>query len=84
MSAAPREVLGRWYDQGVEQGFAYMVVWCDTYDYEDYPKYHRTRDQAQRDIDNPESMQKVVEVYDLHKSRAAQLASPRVWALRPT
>lgn len=78
-----RSVIGDWYDQGVAKGSAYMVVWCDTFDYEDYPAFYEDQEQAQRAIDNPSSMQKVMEVYDLRGDRTKQLGLSRCWALRP-
>jgi hypothetical protein len=76
--------IGEWFDRGVGQGAAYMVVVCDTFDWDDYPVYCATRQEAQSKIDNPGSMQKVMEVYDLKASRAEQLkGGSRTWALRP-
>jgi hypothetical protein len=76
-----RDEIGKWYDDG--QGMAYMVVWCDTFDYSDYPDYYDTREQAQKAIDSPPSMQRVMEVYDLKSDRTTQLGMSRCWALRP-
>ena len=33
------EDIGRWFDEGVEEGATHMIVVCDTYDYEDYPVF---------------------------------------------
>lgn len=79
-----RTDLGNWFDQGVADDKAYMVVWCDTYDYSDYPAYYGSREDAQQALDkNGQNMQKAMECYDLRKSKAAQLALARSWALRP-
>lgn len=77
------ENIGGWFDRGVANNEAYMIVWCDTYDYEDYPAYYDSREEAQKALDKPGNMQKAMECYDLSKSKAAQLALARSWALRP-
>ena len=76
--------LREWFDRGIEQQAAYMVVVCDTFDWGDYPVFCKTKDDAQRKIDDPGSMQKVMEVYDLTASKDEQLCGgTRVWALTP-
>lgn len=75
--------IAAWYDEGVKDGKAYMVVWCDTYDWSDYPACFDNREETQRAINSPSSMQKVMEVYDLNGDREAQLGMYRCWALRP-
>lgn len=77
-------VIGGWFDRGVADGKAYMVVWCDTYDWSDYPAYYGTKEDAQEALDKDgQNMQKAMECYDLRKSRLAQLTQARAWALRP-
>jgi hypothetical protein len=83
MSTTARE-LSEWFDEGVKQGAAYMVVICDTFDWDDYPSYFKTRESAQRIVDHPGSMQKVMEVYDLKADKAAQFAGSRTWAIKPS
>jgi hypothetical protein len=79
------EEISKWFDEGVSQGAAYMVVRCDTFDWSDYPSYFWSRESAQAVIDHPGEMQKVMEVYDLKSDRASQLkGGTRVWALSPS
>lgn len=76
--------LGRWFDRGVADGEAYMVVWCDTFDYSDYSAYYGSREEAQQALDKDgQNMQKAMECYDLRKSKEAQMEQRRAWALRP-
>lgn len=81
--AASREEISRWFDEGVADGKDYMLVVCDTFDWDDYPvfettdtgcliEYHRLHNQ---------NMQRVMEVYDLRKPKAEQIAAFRVWNL---
>jgi hypothetical protein len=37
--AASREDIESWFDRGVTDNRKYMIVKCDTFDYEDYPSY---------------------------------------------
>lgn len=76
--------IGSWFDRGVTQHAAYMVVWCDTYDYDDYPSYYENADKAKAALQKPGSMQRAMECYELDPSkRAEQLAQRRCWALSP-
>lgn len=75
--------IAEWYDRGVAQGATYMIVWVDTYDYEDYPSYAKTYEEARRSVDNPGSMQRVMEVYDLRRDKTVQIATQRNWRLEP-
>ncbi len=75
-----------WFDCGVKHGHAYMVVWCDTFEWSDYPAYHDTEEAAQRDVNtNGQNMKRLMEVYDLRKPRDAQIGDPwsQTMALRP-
>lgn len=79
--AATRSAIKRWYEEGVAQGASYMIVFCDTYDHSDYPSYYTSRDDAQKSKDNPGSMQRVMEVYDLNGNKEDQLNTHRAMAL---
>jgi hypothetical protein len=71
--------ISRWFDQGVRQGAAYMAVICDQFDWDDYPSYFNTDSDVESKVRDPGSMQKVMEVYDLRKSKTEQLEAHRVW-----
>lgn len=84
--ATTKNEIRQWFVEGVNDKKAFMAVWCDTYDYEDYPSYYDNAAEAQRAINSPGSMQKVMEVYSLtedHQERERQLNLHRCWALRP-
>ena len=73
--------ISLWFDKGVEQNKKYMVIICDTFDWEDYPSYHVSRASAENKINSPGEMQKIMEVYDLEANKTAQLNSARVFAI---
>lgn len=73
--------IGMWFDRGVDEGQAYMLVVCDTYDHEDYPVYAKDATQCLRELAGctQANMQRVMEVYDLNLDKAAQMAARRVF-----
>lgn len=79
-----RGLIQTWIDTGKRAGKAYMAVWCDSYDYDDYPKYYDDAASCQESINTSgQNMQTVIEVYDLLADTGPQLAAWRAWALRP-
>ncbi len=79
MAASALEI-SKWFAEGVQKGALYMVVLCDTFDYEDYPVFFETEGAAQKKVGNPGQMQRVMEVYDLNESWSSQ-SRGRVWNL---
>lgn len=78
--AADRDTIARWFDQGIELGATHMVVVTDTYSnpMEDYPQYVMPGIDARtfvKDIEDrgAQTMEKVMEVYDLSGNRDEQL-----------
>ncbi len=79
--AATQKEIGEWFDRGVEQGATHMIIVCDTFDYDDYPVYV-TPQQNVKEVESKyrdNNMQRVMEVYDLRKDKAAQLKQTRVF-----
>jgi hypothetical protein len=73
--ASSREDISIWFDRGVEQRKTHMAVVCDTFDWEDYPVYFNSTDEAK--AWKPGEMQKLMEVYALHLPKADQMAEHR-------
>lgn len=73
--------IAEWFDEGVAKGAAYMLVLCDTYDWDDYPVYASSADEATRRAKYPGEMQKLMEVYNLSMPRDEQLRQYRVMNL---
>lgn len=80
--AATREDISEWFDLGVKMGAEFMIVWCDTFDYEDYPEFvtdksgHALKTYVlEKDGTN---MVQLMEVYSLKSDKEAQLLVKRV------
>jgi hypothetical protein len=72
-----QQEISDWFDRGVSRQAKYMVVVCDTFDYEDYPCFAATDDECLRKVENPGPAQRVMEVYDLTAPKGEQLAERR-------
>jgi hypothetical protein len=59
-----------------------MLVLCDTYDYEDYPVYYKTADEALARMKAPGDMQRVMKCYDLAADKDAQMKQSWTMALK--
>ncbi len=75
--AATRSDISGWFDRGVAEGYKIMIVWCDTFDYEDYPVYYESRETAISAKKTPDSMQRLMESYDLTADKETQLNATR-------
>lgn len=63
-----RRDLEEWYNQGVAGKKAYLIVVCDTFDYEDFPVYVSPGESVSAEVSkrsNTSQMSRVMEVYDL-------------------
>jgi len=72
--------LHNWFKEGVRRKADFMVVKCDTFDYEDYPVYS-SRKTVHKEVAEPGSMQRVMEVYDLSKPWDSNPSRQRKWQL---
>lgn len=79
--AATKADLGEWFDRGVADSASHMIVVVDEYDWDDYPVYVEEPGKVAERVAgiNGQSMQRVMEVYDLRASKAEQMAERRVW-----
>jgi hypothetical protein len=75
-----RAQIGGWFDDAPE-GATHMIIVCDTFDYSDYPAYFVSADDARTELDaiRQDNFRRAMEVYDLRKSKAEQIAADRVW-----
>jgi hypothetical protein len=74
-----KSTIESWFDRGVKEGASHMIVVCDTFDYEDYPVFVDTVEEARKRFNNPGEMQRVMEVYNLKMDKKAQLNQNRVF-----
>ena len=72
-----------WFKEGVNVGFSYLIVVCDTFGYENYPVYVATEDELHPTYDryNGVEMQKVVEIYNLTSDMDAQLKQEQTFSV---
>ena len=76
--AATKQDISEWFNRGVQDKADYMIVVCDTYDWDDYPVYANKSDvHAKYQEHNGPNMQKVMEVYDLHSDKDEQMNERR-------
>ena len=79
--AATRQDIERWFDRGIAAGATHMIIVCDTFDHSDYPVYVEPGEDA-REVASQyhgQNMQRVMEVYSLSISKAAQMAERRAF-----
>lgn len=64
---ATRREIEEWFDHGVAIGATHMLVVCDAYDHDDYPKYIMPGQDVRvlSSGSNLGSMQRLMEVYNL-------------------
>lgn len=77
-----RQDITEWFNRGKTEGAAYMIVACDTFDWEDYPVYVKPTDDLLarvKEYDGP-NMQKIMEVYDLSRDIGDQISLRRMRA----
>lgn len=77
MLAASRNEIIEWFLRGRDEGYPYMAVICDTFDYEDYPKFFKSREDLDAFIATPKLLQRVMETYDLNADMNTQLQNGR-------
>lgn len=67
--AATYEEIKAWFDEGVQKKATHLIVVCDTYDYDDYPKYVMPGEDVKAKIAEVrgQNMTKIMEVYNLRK-----------------
>ncbi len=75
--AASRDDISKWFDHGVVKGASHMAIICDTFDWEDYPKYFMPGEELPPRDKPLGNMQKLMEVYALHLPKDAQMAKHR-------
>lgn len=83
MTASLKDIAG-WFQDGLDEGAAYMIVVCDGFDHEDYPAYAATEADFWSEYDHYDgkNMQRIMEVYDLRKPWSQQ-STGRAWHLPP-
>lgn len=55
---ATYQEISQWFDDGKQQEKKYMLIICDTYDYEYYPLYFNSEVDAKDVFNNPGFLQR--------------------------
>lgn len=67
-----------WIERGIEKGATHLVTFCDVSDFEDYPVYCNSAEEARRlHSTSGQDDQKVEGVYNLNGDIKEQLAKRR-------
>ena len=73
--------MKQWFNKGVADKQHYMLVYCDTFDYGDYPVYAKDAKEFWEKLESESlsehNMQRLMEVYDLTLDRDNQLDEER-------
>lgn len=77
--AANKWEIESWLKRDKAAESDYMLVVCDTFDYEDYPVYVSKEDLSDAIERYSRNMQRVLEVYDLSLDIDAQLNERMAW-----
>lgn len=77
--AAEKWQIESWLGREKAAESDYMLVICDTFDYEDYPVFVSKGDLHEALEQYSKNMQRVIEVYDLSLDIATQLKETRAW-----
>ena len=80
MATTKQDIKG-WFDRGVKEKQAYLIVVCDDFDHSDYPVYIGPDDDFYESYDghNGKNMQRIMEVYDLKLDCESQLNEHRAF-----
>lgn len=71
--------IAQWLDKlYTDENLTHMIVFCDTYDYSDYPVYV-SKEQDVRSRAKASNMQKVMEVYSRNYTKELQLSQRRAF-----
>lgn len=78
---ASREDIKGYLEKGKKNGAKYMLMVCDTFDYEDYPVYVKENEKLVDVINkyDGKNMQEIQEIYNLEIDIDEQLNKDRVW-----
>lgn len=77
--AINKKDISQWIDLGKEQKATHLIVICDTFDYKYYPAYVMPNEDVHKKAKSFDSMQKIMEIYDLNKNIDSQLNKHRVF-----
>jgi hypothetical protein len=73
--------IREWFEAFKEQGYRYMIVMTDKFDYSDYPVAAKTAEFAREKLEEArkDDFRKAMEIYDLNGDMESQLNMRRAW-----
>lgn len=71
------DTFRRWFEKGKSQNARYMMVYCDTFDYGDYPVY--VKDAQEYFVKKSSYKDRLMEVYDLSMDMDEQISEKRAY-----
>lgn len=73
--------IKRWFKHGMANNQKWMLIVCDTFNYEDYPAYAKDDSEFWDKYDHYDdnNMQKIMETYNLEKDMNEQLGYNRCY-----
>lgn len=89
MTASLQDIEG-WYEEAKRRGAAYLIIVCDTFDYDNYPVYVQKVEDFQaafNQYQKPQNMSSIDEVYDMkmpmnqQRMKPSFLGSARCWSV---
>jgi hypothetical protein len=75
-----KEELSQYVEIWKESNRRFMIIVCDTFDYEDYPVFC-DEEKCLEKVENPGEMQKIMEVYDNQLDIDSQINEYRAYHL---
>lgn len=79
--ATTKKIIREWLERGKEEGAIYVIIVCDTFDYEDYPVMVKPNEDVLEIAEeyDKKNMQKIMVVYTLKMDWEKQLNSKYVF-----
>ena len=77
--AATKEDLSKWFEEGVKDGDEFMIIFCDTYEWEDYPAYTKGGLEGFKKEYKRLMGSQIMEVYNLKMDMFRQMAEKRAF-----
>jgi hypothetical protein len=74
-----REGIEEWFDKGVREGFSYLVIFNDSFEYDYYPVLFRDGEELWKIYDHlgRDNWTSMEEVYDLSMDKEFQMSEDR-------
>jgi len=79
MTAASKQQIRQWFKEGKNAGYDFMIVCCDTFDWEDFPVYTKRGIEGFKTEYKRVMSNRIMEVYDLNMDLEMQMGERRAF-----